>query len=257
MSYVEINIALESFMIISTLQNVKQSRKKPTKSVEHQVREECGQACANPMCREWSTASHEIHHIDGDRANSVRTNLILLCGTCHNKQTAGVISEADVKMWKRMAEAGALPQPKGQNPATAFTMRDNYGVNAGVYIDELNMPRQRGSKGRREITPGLIEADPDMRTYADYLVKRYIDWRKKGAAIDNRHFSAGSAHGILAEGFGSPSSVLLIPQRRFHAWVEQAQAKIDRTIFGKNNMSKGKRNYHTWEEHLAERRGSK
>jgi hypothetical protein len=207
------------------------------------------------MCREWSTASHEIHHIDEDRANSVKTNLILLCGTCHNKQKAGVISEADVRMWKRMAEAGALPRPKGQTPATAFNMRDNYGVNAGVYIDELTMPRERGSKGRREITPGLVEADPDMRTYADYLVKRYIDWRKKGARIDKRFFSAGSAHGILGEGFGSPSSVLLIPQGRFDAWVTQAQAKIDRTTFGRINMSKRKRNYHTWAEHLMERRG--
>ena len=134
-------------------------------------------------------------------------------------------------------------------------MRDNYGVNAGMYVDKLNIPRQRGSKGRREITPGLIEADPDMRTYADYLVKKYIDWRKKGTAIDKRGFSAGSAHGILAEGFGSPSSVLLIPQGRFQIWVVQAQSKIDRTVFGRINTSKGTRNYHTWDEHLTQRRG--
>lgn len=207
------------------------------------------------MCREWSTASHEMHHIDGDRSNSVKINLILLCGNCHSKQKAGVFSEAQVRMWKRMAQVGALPQPKGQNPATAFTMRDNYGVNAGVYINELKMPRESRSKGRREITPGLIEADPDMRTYADYLVKRYIEWRKKGAAIDKRFFSAGSAHGIMGEGFGSPSSVLLIAQGRFHAWVVQAQAKIDRTTFGRINGSNGKPNYHTWQEHLSQRLG--
>jgi hypothetical protein len=235
---------------------MKATRKKPTKSVEHQVREECGQACANPMCREWSTASHEIHHIDGDRANSVKTNLLLFCGTCHNKEIAGVISEADVRLWKRMAEAGALPQPKGQNTATAFTMRDNHGINAfEVNIDTLKMERESGSKGRRAITPGLIEADPDMRTYADYLVKKYIDWRKKGFVKDKRPFAPASAHGILAEGFGSPSSVFLISQKRFHAWVLKAQAKIDRTTFGKNNKKWKGRNYHTWEEHLAERRG--
>jgi hypothetical protein len=234
--------------------NVKSPRKKTSKAVEHQVREECGQACANPTCREWSTATHELHHIDGDRANSERANLILFCSSCHGRQIAGLISEADVRLWKRMAEAGALPPPKGQI-TSSVTMRDNYGI-AGqtVNVGTVNMKRESNAKKRREITPGLIEADPDMRTYADYLVKRYIEWRRKGQAIDGRRFSAGSAHGILAEGFGSPSSVLLIPQERFQDWLVQAQAKIDRTTFGRIN-SRRARNYHTWEEHLNGRHG--
>lgn len=222
--------------------------------MEHQVREECGQACANPECREWSTASHEIHHIDADRSNTTKVNLILLCGTCHNKEKAGVFSESDVRLWKRMAEAGALPPPKGQG--AEVSMRDNFGI-AGQTVNIGTVKMQRGDKSstRREITPGLIEADPDMRTYADYLVKKYIAWRKKGQKIDKRRFSPGSAHGILSEGFGSPSSVFLISQERFHAWVQQAQAKIDRTVFGQYNNGRGVRNYHSWEEHLAERRG--
>ena len=235
---------------------MKSTRVRPTKSVEHQVREECGQACANPGCREWSTASHEIHHIDGDRTNSVKANLILFCGTCHNKEIAGVISETDVRLWKRIAEAGELPPPKGQATAASVVMRDNHGIAAQyVEIGTVKLQRESDSKRRREITPGLIEADPDMRTYADYLVKKYIDWRKKGASMDKRRFSPGSAHGILGEGFGSPSSVFLIPKARFHAWMLQAQAKVDRTAFGTLNKSKGIRNYHTWEEHLAERCG--
>jgi hypothetical protein len=137
-------------------------------------------------------------------------------------------------------------------------MRDNHGIAAHtVNVETVKMQRDGNTKGRREITPGLIEADPDMRTYADYLVKKYIDWRKKGEAIDKRPFSAGSAHGILGEGFGSPSSVFLIPQGRFHQWVAQAQAKIDGTAFGRNNKKRVGRNYHTWEEHLAERHGQK
>ena len=139
---------------------MKPPRRKPTKSIEHQVREECGQACANPSCREWSTASHEIHHIDGNRANSVKANLLLLCGTCHNKEKAGVISEGDVRLWKRMAEAGTLPPPKGQNPATALTMRDNYGMAANtINIGTIKMQSEGGSKGRRESTPGLVETE--------------------------------------------------------------------------------------------------
>jgi hypothetical protein len=230
------------------------NRKKPTKAVEHQVREQCGQACANPTCREWSTATHQLHHIDGNRANSVRENLILLCASCHTRQIAGIISESDVRLWKRMAESQALPPPKGQLGASTI-MRDNYGVAAQtVNVATLNVRRERQSSGRRQITPGLIEADPDMRAYATYLVKKYIDWRKKGQRIDGRSFSPASAHGILAEGFGSESA-LLIPQERFHKWVIQAQRKIDRTTFGRINSKRGVRNYHTWEEQLAQRHG--
>jgi hypothetical protein len=236
---------------------MKATRKRPARSLEHQIREECGQACANPNCREWSTATHELHHIDQDRSNTAKSNLILLCASCHSKQQVGVISVADVMLWKRMAESGALPPPKGSPPSPGTTIQNNYGV-AGttVNIQQLNMRRSSSTLGRREVTPGLIEADADMRTYANYLVGRYIDWRKKAKEIDGRRFSPGSAHGILGEGFGSPSSVLLIPQVRFFDWVASAQAKIDRTAWGRINKVRKGRNYHTWDEHLAERHES-
>lgn len=231
------------------------ARRRPTKSLEHQIREESGQACVNPTCREWSTPTHELHHIDGDRGNTVKENLVLLCANCHSKEQVGVVCEADVRLWKRMAEAGALPPPKGTPPAPAPFIANNFGVAGNtINIERVTLPKIRN--GRREITPGLIEADPDMRTYADYLVKRYIDWRKKGMRIDKRPFSAGSTHGILGEGFGSPSSVFLIPQSRFDDWVGQAQCKIDRTVWGQINKRKGSRNYHSWEEHLLERHGA-
>jgi hypothetical protein len=154
-----------------------------------------------------------------------------------------------------MAEANALPPPKGSPSGRVFIV-DNRGIAAHtVNIQEATFYRQAPSKMRRDITPGLIEADPDMRTYANYLVGRYIEWRKKGASIDGRRFSPGSAHGILGEGFGSPSSVLLIPQTRFQKWVAQAQAKIDRAAWGRGNKKRNGRNYHTWEEHLEERHG--
>jgi hypothetical protein len=228
------------------------ARNRPNRSLEHQIREECGQACANPNCREWSTPTHELHHIDGNRAHTVRENLLLLCANCHSKQQVGVFSESDVRLWKRMAEVGALPPPKGMRSGTL--VENNFGI-AGHTINIEAVRIQSPRKGRREITPGLLEADPEMRTYADYLVKRYIEWRHKGAAIDKRRFSPGSAHGILGEGFGSPSSVFLIPQPRFFDWVQSAQSKIDNTTWGRINKRKNGRNYHSWDEHLRERLG--
>src|SRR5438128_9863522 len=107
-----------------------------------------------------------------------------------------------------MEQARALSQPTGApSNKIAVLMRDNYGIAAQtVTVGTVKVQRGRRN-GRREVTPGLIEADPDMRTYATYLVGRYIEWRKKGQHIDGRRFSPGSAHGVLSEGFGSATSV--------------------------------------------------
>ena len=227
-------------------------RKRIPKTVENAVREECAQACANPKCREWSTATHELHHIDSDPSNSILKNLILLCGSCHNKVEGGICSEADVILWKRMAESDFLPPPKGQvSPGPTVAIHTNQGI-AGhsVHIERVIIKRTK--KNKNEPLPGTIGADPDMRTYATYLVGKYIECRKLGQKYDRRSFSPGSAHGILGEGFGSPSSVMHISESRFLDWVAHAQAKIDNTAWGRINKN---RKYHSWEEHLSERHG--
>lgn len=81
------------------------------KAIEHQVREQCGQACANPACRKWNTAAHELHHIDGDRSRSILDNLILLCANCHSEEQQGIISLSQIVTWKKRAESGSLPPP--------------------------------------------------------------------------------------------------------------------------------------------------
>lgn len=233
---------------------MKPKRKSIPKAIEHQVREQCGQACANPTCRKWSTATHELHHINGDRSCSVVENLILLCANCHSEEKQGVISPAQVMTWKRMAEFGYLPPPAGQRPASKTIMRDNHGVIADhLQVENLTIKQTKEKSARSAPLPGTVGADADMRDYANYLSKRYIDWRKKGISmgIDKRSFSPASAQGILCEGFGSQSS-LILPQARFHEWVGKAQSKIDATVWGRMNPN---RNYHTWEEHLKLRHG--
>lgn len=194
--------------------------------------------------------------MDEDPSNSVLENLILLCSNCHSKVDS-IFSESDIRYWKRMASSGHLPPPEGPKPrgkaAPSLSMRDNHGVaGAHVTIERLTVKQER--KGKSGPVAGTIGADADMRTYADYLVKRYIDWRKKGikGGKDKRNFAPGSAHSILGKGFGSPSSVFLIPQNRFEDWFRQAQSKIDGTVWGKINQH---RNYRSWEDHLAERHG--
>lgn len=239
----------------------KPKRKAFTKALERKLFIEAQSKC--PWCNvPLKQGEAEIHHIDGDRSNNVLENLILACRNHHGQIGSGLIPEWEVHLKKQilcnpgvMERLGLAPKlPAPTVTSAPIVGRDNHGI-AGqqVNVGTVKIQRPKGSKSAP--IAGLIEANPDMRTHAIYLVRQYIDWRKKGAGRDKRPFNPGSAHGILAEGFGSPTSVLQIPEARFHAWMKQAEKKIDGTVFGKTNTKKGIRNYHTWEEHLKQRHG--
>jgi hypothetical protein len=92
-----------------------------------------------------------------------------------------------------------------------------------------------------------------MRTYAKYLVDKYIECRIEGEKRIqqyDRPVTPGSAHGILGKRFGVTNSVYQIAQSRFLEWVESAQSKIRRTVFAKRL---GHDIFHSWEEHLRQR----
>jgi hypothetical protein len=236
----------------------KPKRKALTKKLERQVIVEAGGKC--PWCSERVTAAEiEIHHIDEDRSNNELSNLILTCRNHHGQIGAKLIPHWDVIVKKQLlcnpavAERLGLNNPKAAGPGPAI-YGDNHGIAAKeVHIGTVKIGRQ--GKGKRATTPGLIEADPDMRTHANYLVKRYILCARTGRSSTNGashrlpHTESSRRASVL------PGSVLLIPQKRFLEWVAQAQRKINGTVFGQQNRAKGNRNYHSWEEHLIERHG--
>jgi 5-methylcytosine-specific restriction endonuclease McrA len=53
--------------------------------------------CQNPNCRKH--VALKIHHIDGNRNNNVLSNLIALCGTCHDKADYGEYPEHQLRVW--------------------------------------------------------------------------------------------------------------------------------------------------------------
>lgn len=119
-------------------------------------------------------------------------------------------------------------------------------------IVNVKVPRDSRGKSARDL-PGTIGADPDMRTYAKYLVDKYIKCRLEGEKRIQQYrrpFSPGSAHSILGEGFSVTNSVYQISQSNFHKWVAAAQAKIRRTVFAKRLPHDF---FHTWKEHLRQR----
>jgi hypothetical protein len=237
--------------------NMRNKKRAPIKAAtKHLLNDQFKSACA--VCRDATSAKLEIHHIDGDTQNPTFENLMILCGGCHNEFTLGTKNEADARMFKRMAETGHLAPRKDihilARPGGQFV---NKGINNGVmadvvHIKNLKVQRNQAGKSSREL-PGTIGADVDMRTYATYLVGKYIKCRQDGEKWIKQYrrpFNPASAHGILGEGYGVTNSVLQIPQTLFFRWMESAQNKIRRTIFAKNL---GHEFFHSWEEHLRRR----
>jgi len=144
------------------------------------------------------------------------------------------------------------PKPTIQQTVTGTANVQMAGDGNTVNIGSIKVARDQRGKSAKDL-PGTIGADVDMRTYAKYLVDKYIDCRQKGEKRIQQYkrpFAPGSAHGILGEGFGVTNSVYHIPQSRFHDWVESAQVKIRRTVFAKTLQHEF---FHSWEEHLRQR----
>jgi len=151
---------------------MKSKRQPIPKAVEHQVREQCGQACANPECRKWNTATHELHHINADRSQSIMENLILLCANCHAEEQQGIISLAKIMIWKHMAESGYLPPPAGQLPPTSTVMRDNHGIIADrLHVKNLTVNQKNETYGRVEVDV----AKEDRIRVAKAKIRNWID----------------------------------------------------------------------------------
>ena len=100
--------------------------------------------------------------------------------------------------------------------------------------------------------PDVVGANVEMRAYIEYLVDRYIDWRKKGIerGIDKRPFHPSMIHRDIKRDFAART--YLVPQGRFNDLVHYIQVRINDTITGRNNPH---RNYHSFDEHLIKLRG--
>lgn len=232
----------------------KQRRAPIAAATKHLLNDQFASACG--MCRETKTSKLDIHHIDGDVRNPTLDNLLLICAGCHAEFTRGTKSEADARMFKRMAETGHLPPRKDAVTSNGCDVV-NHGTNQGIMgrtvnIGKVTVPRDKKGKSSREL-PGTIGEDADMRTYATYLVGQYIDARKKGEKWVKQKggpFRPSAAHGILGKGYGVTNSVLQISRESFFNWVASAQNRIRGTVFCKNL---GHDFFHSWEEHLRRR----
>jgi hypothetical protein len=80
-------------------------RRDPPPSMRDEVLREAGYKCANPTCRNILTL--QLHHMVWvrDGGGNTATNLIALCGHCHDMHTQGHIPASAIRHWKGLLHA--------------------------------------------------------------------------------------------------------------------------------------------------------
>jgi hypothetical protein len=225
-------------------------RVNPSTRLRTKLIDEARSTCPNPDCGKEGVGHLDAHHIDGNRANTVEGNLIMLCKTCHGDADRQLISRDMVEFWKRLLVQGLHPyldNPKRRNPQPEAPIVE--GVNHGHAARNMNLHYHGVRPPAEKPANGTIGGSPPHRDYVRYLVKKYSDWRIKSITEmgDDRPFNAKAVWPVVE------NTLKFAPYKAglesFQTVVETVTGMIDRTLFGSLNRSKNQRNYHTFDEH--------
>lgn len=104
-------------------------------------------------------------------------------------------------------------------------------------------------KPKMEYPAGSIGSDLLRRNYIRYLTERYFRFREADSSFGPkavRRFSYAVLFKNIETRFKAPT--YFIPVARFDELVDFLHRKIEATILGKRNRSRGHRNYETFDE---------
>lgn len=100
-----------------------------------------------------------------------------------------------------------------------------------------------------------IGADTVKKGYIDYLIKRYFDYRKADSSYGNfRPFNHAEIHTTIERRFKAKTFFIHIS--RFRELCDYIRDRVDSTILGRNNRSRGIPNFDSYEEYEEEQLGS-
>ena len=214
------------------------ARRRPAipKRTEKRVYQEAQSQC--PFCGESEVATFQIHHIDSDPTNNAIENLILTCASCHSKITAGLIFLQKVMQVKHSLSSNLESTRKRTNTDSTskkiVISRSNIGGDVANNITKITTSKTI----KTTHPPGSIGADLIKKGYIDELIACYFDLRKADASYGRKvGYSYPAFHRNIQKKFGFKT--FFMPVSYFDTLVEYLQGRIDCTIQGKNNRSKG------------------
>ncbi len=224
----------------------KPPRKSLSKALQRRIILEAGAQC--PWCEDGKkllAAEATIHHIDGDRSNTIMANLILTCRNHHGQIEDNLIPSWEVMLKKTclsnpatMERLGITMSPRqsgAQTRATrGTTTQDNSGVvagtihNSGVIAGTIKVARLP----KRPIqAAGSLATSVDHYGYIEYLIKRlshYRSWRPGGTGVAD---NPGAVRSIFERELGRlPKD---FPLQRFEDAVGYLKRKLSNTALGR------------------------
>lgn len=110
-----------------------------------------------------------------------------------------------------------------------------------------------GKSSRKPVTypDGSIGADLAKRNYIKYLVERYNRYREADASFGRTgRFHYAVLFKNIETKFKAPT--YFVPVARFDELVDYLHSRIDNTILGRRNNSRGTRNYESFDEYQME-----
>jgi len=237
-------------------ENQAPKRPKQRKSVSALTSKKLYQEADNrcPFCGVADVAVLEIHHIDGDPSNNQIENLIVVCGNCHSKITRGEISPADVHAKKMELSWTHRTSPRRAEKSPMQSVNVNAAsVSDSIIANTVTFGLKRSP--RMQYPVDSIGADTIKKGYIDYLIKRYFDYRQADASYGSfRPFSRAEIHSTIQRKF--KAKTFFIHVSRFEELCDYIKSRVDQTILGRNNRSRGIPNYDAFESYEAEQLGN-
>lgn len=103
---------------------------------------------------------------------------------------------------------------------------------------------------RPELPEYALGKDLLKKNYVSYLINRYGEWKQLELSRKREKFNWASFKKHLMNKYRA-DGINYIKIDYFEDLVSYLQSRIDKTIFGKSNLSGGKRNYSSFEEHSS------
>lgn len=238
--------------------------------------------CSSPISEANNVVTGEVCHIKANSAGGPRYdphqtdedrhsegNLILLCGRHHTlidadpeKYTTSVLLQ--MKLDHQVSGTPTIPfgiDRIAKQLLKNYEFRVDIHANSGVVainspnstiIQTINIKQPR-TKQKISIEPPIdsIASSQPMMLYIGHLIGRYQEYQKAHKTKEgSRKYMA--IHNSLKKQFKGEWKML--PTDRFAELASYLQGRIDKSLLGRINKSRGIKNYSTFEEHQLFRR---
>ena len=205
--------------------------------------QETGGVCA--FCSETEVADLEFHHTlgrEGDDPHRAE-NIIYICKNCHGKITAGVISESDVVLKKRIISYEHMVNTGNSRSGKVISVTG--GINTGTIANEVHFHSKNPRQTKVAPPPGAIASDAIKRNYLKHLIDRYHNYAQQEKGKD---FKYQVFYQSIIRKFGAKWD--MIPIDQFNEVCLFVQNRIDKTVTGRKNKAKNQKTYSLFHEYL-------